>query len=95
MRLGGWKGLGLGRRRHVFSRLKILLALISSFLGVWWCSARKLQVSAEEEGSKLAGMVLAMDNVMTALRYSHIHTQNSECCLQAITHTEVWALWFL
>jgi hypothetical protein len=45
---------------------------------VCWCSARKLQVSAEEEGSKLAGMVLAMDNVMTALRYSthtNIHTQ--------------------
>lgn len=37
-------------------------------VGVCFISARKLQSQAEEEGSKMAGMVMAMDSVMGTIR---------------------------
>jgi len=36
-------------------------------------SARKVQILAEEEASKLAGMVMAMDGVMASIRYYYYY----------------------
>lgn len=70
-------GRGLGG----LAATRLLEAHFLLSVPVRWCSARKLQVSAEEEGSKLAGMVLAMDNVMTALRYSkYTHKYDISIC---------------